>query len=1043
LNKNNMKLLLPIFLLFTLSLPAQDLQWEMNLGTSKEGIIADVIQTIDGQVAVIGNEADGTCYFELLQMENGKRVFSQPLVFEEKGSLTAMTQAYDGTFILVGTRVVEGQKKSDGWWLKVDNTGRILENKTFGEADEDGFNDVITAADGDVVMVGYQTVEGIRKAWWVKTNTDGALPRMATYESNESERDEARAVVQNANGRFVMTGITEPNKGNDANVWIMDVDGYGERTVADLYKLFDETAIVGKEKKQKALKLWEEGTDIITTQNGGFAISGFQGPGSMRNNWLAVLDKGKEDKPAEIIFNAAIGVGKFEGKEEGHTLTQLFDGRIVIGGQTEAYQSGTGNSARMFLQVINAETYQVEDTIYFNRIKNKNAKLTKLASTYDGNLLMAGQKYQDKKGAWLGLYALEQNGVFASNSTIKKNRLDNIQTDNQNMVLEANERGYALLNLQNTGGQNLFGLQIKVTGNLPKGVTIPKTIFVNEFLKNSAKKIAIPIEANDEVGIEVVNLKLVIENAKGKVLKTIPWTFYVGEAPVPHLEVMNYEFKTEGDKIIKGSAFDLVLEVKNTGRAIAMSPMIDLRLPEGVTIVTDWKIPKQQLDINEMMTVTIPLSVIESYEGSLIAIKSEIRAKNQTKNTQRQFTVTVNEPPVVEDFFVDIHWLQPSIGFSNNDIYNTPNGKFAISLQFFSNIDIDEDKIELYINDDLIKGARLGEVSLRRSKVDGGNQRITYQYERQIILTKSGGNKIYFKYKEERLTRTSASEPLLIKFEEKRPILYILAIGPDYKNNNSYSTLTYTQNDAKAFVNAFEKQMGDNRFFETIIITKLLGADATSHNIKLKVVEMANNAKASKGKAMMLTYISSHGTLDDKGEFIVVADDYNPANEVTFVRYQEDIIDKLATVKGSNRLIFIDACKSGGAVSGSKGLDAAVLSDAFIAEKLDELIQASGFITFASCKSKEQSWEDAQWRNGAFTEAMLEAFENKTVEVNSDGTKAKADVSNDKILTIGEFIDFVQLRVPYMVQKTKSQKQNPIISEKEGLDMSMPFFILD
>ena len=50
-----MKLILPMCLLFTFSLSAQEMRWEVNLGTTKNGVIADVIQTIDGEVAVIGN----------------------------------------------------------------------------------------------------------------------------------------------------------------------------------------------------------------------------------------------------------------------------------------------------------------------------------------------------------------------------------------------------------------------------------------------------------------------------------------------------------------------------------------------------------------------------------------------------------------------------------------------------------------------------------------------------------------------------------------------------------------------------------------------------------------------------------------------------------------------------------------------------------------------------------------------------------------------------------------------------------------------------
>ncbi|MFK7950989.1 MAG: hypothetical protein AB8G11_25645, partial [Saprospiraceae bacterium] len=716
----NLHLLL--LLLSSVTLSAQDLKWEVNLGQTKGGIIADVIQTIDGQVAIIGNEDDGTCYFELLEMDNGERVFSQPLVFEEKGILTAMTQAYDGTFILVGSRVVNGQKKSDGWWLKVDNKGRILENKTFGESEEDGFNDVITATDGDVVMVGYQTISGTRKAWWVKTNTDGALPRMETYESIESKRDEARAIVQGTNGRFVMTGITEPEKGDDSNVWIMDVDKEGEHTVADLYVLFDKTAIEGEGKKQKASKLWEESTDIVALQDGGYAISGFQGPGEKRKNWLAVLDEERN-----INFNNTSAIGKYSGQEEGQSITQLFNGNIVIGGFTKGYERGA-NTSRLFLKMVHGMTYGQLDIIYFDK-PNKSEKITQLYPTHDGNLLIVGEKYKDKKGAWLGYYALNQGQVFSNISTL--NASVTTKTHNQNDFLEVNENGYGFLELRNTGRQYLFGLEIMITGNLPNGVEIYKSIFVNELLKGQRKNVAIPITGNDDINIDKADLEIRIQNKKGTVLQQLPWSFYTGEAPHPSLEVMRHDFETTANKIIKGSTFDLVLEIKNNGQVAAIEPMIDLKLPKGVTMVTDWQTPKQEVGVNEMITVRIPLAVVEDYPSSLINIHTTIIASNQSKQTQRKFIVTVNEPPKVEEYFVDMSWLQPNIGFSEKDAYHSTNGKFGISIQFFSNINIDKKNIELYVNGILIEGARLGEVSLRKSKVDGGNQRTTYLYERR------------------------------------------------------------------------------------------------------------------------------------------------------------------------------------------------------------------------------------------------------------------------------------------------------------------------
>lgn len=1029
-----MKQLLLIFLLFTVSLSAQEIQWEKNLGQTKSGEIADVIQTIDGQIALIGNEDDGTCYLEVLRMADGTSVFSKPLIFEQEGVLKAIAQAYDGTFIIVGHRKV-ADKKTDSWWLKVDENGRLLENKTFGGKEDDSFNDVIIAADGNVVMVGYQTIDGVQKAWWVKTNMDGALPRMETYESIKSKRDEARAVVQGANGRFVITGITEPEKGYDANVWIMDVDEEGEHTVADLYTLFDETQIVGEGKKQQSSKLWEESTGIVALQNGGYAISGFQGPGEKRKNWLAVLNAERK-----IAFNSVAAIGEYSGEEEGHAIAQLFNGNIVIGGFTKGYERGA-NTSRLFLKLVDGTTYEQSlDIIYFDK-PNKSERITQVYPTHNGDLLVAGEKYNDKKGAWIGYYNLNQGTVFNNNSTLTA--IISTKTHNQNDVLEVNENGYGFLELKNTGYQDLFGLEIKVSGYLPNGVSIYKTIFVNELLGKQCKNIGIPIVGDENITIDKADLEIRIQDKKGKTLETLSWSFFTGEAPLPNLEVMTYDFETVDNKIVKGSNFDLVLEIKNTGRAAAIQPTLDLKLPKGVKSATSWDISRQKIDVNETVSLRIPLSVIQDYASSLVTINSTINAKNQIIPTKRQFTVTVNEPPKVEDFFVDINWLQPNIGFIEQNAFQTTSGKFGVSIQFFSNIPVDEDKIKLYINNNLVKGARLGEVSLKKSRVDNGNSRTTYLYERQIVLTQRGRNVIEFRYKDDRLPRTSTSERLNVNFEEKRPILYILAIGPEYKENLQLSRLTYTKNDAEAFIQAFESQIGENRFFDTIIITKLLGADADAYNIKKSVVEMANNARASQRKTMILTYISSHGDIDDKGNFIIMAEDYNKLNEVTYVRYKEDIVDKLSVVDDSNRLIFIDACKSGAAnsvdavVTSSKGL-----SSVYLSKQLDKLIQVSGFVTFASCNSEEISWEDAKWRNGAFTEAMLEAFEDESVAVSSTN-KMHADKDNDGILTIGEFMNFVQLRVPYIVKETKNQTQNPVISEKEGLDISTPFYILD
>lgn len=80
--------------------------------------------------------------------------------------------------------------------------------------------------------------------------------------------------------------------------------------------------------------------------------------------------------------------------------------------------------------------------------------------------------------------------------------------------------------------------------------------------------------------------------------------------------------------------------------------------------------------------------------------------------------------------------------------------------------------------------------------------------------------------------------------------------------------------------------------------------------------------------------------------------------------------------------------------------------------------------------------------NGAFTEAIMEAFSNNSF---SDARGAfQADVNNDRIINLGELYDFLQRRVPQLVKTVipdAPTSQAPFMPEDQ-LDRSMPLYFI-
>lgn len=290
-----------------------------------------------------------------------------------------------------------------------------------------------------------------------------------------------------------------------------------------------------------------------------------------------------------------------------------------------------------------------------------------------------------------------------------------------------------------------------------------------------------------------------------------------------------------------------------------------------------------------------------------------------------------------------------------------------------------------------------------------------------------GQNVFYIELDDER------TEPIIFNYEPDKPNLHVLVIGVPYVD------LKYTTKDARDFAQIVHNQRSNGFFKQVYIDTLLTKETTTTGEINGHFEELFNRFVAGniKTKDYLIVFMSGHGIKrDNNGKFGLKASDYNPDRKgTTTVDYNgllEDYLNKIYCKK----VFFIDACHSGVSLNASKEG-----SEENMARLLIEAnATAAGAATFTSCETNQTSRENSAWENGAFTEALLEAFKGTSVML-QDGTMLNVDsgissedkkYAKDGFISLQELKLFLAKRVPDLVhRKFPDFNQNPVMEISE------------
>ena len=207
-----------------------DTLWQKTYGAGDNEFGRSVIQTSDGGFALAGfigsgSFGAGTVDGWLLRLDaDGNVLWQQTYGGTAYDDAFAIVQNADGGFTLAGGTRSAGAGSADFWVFRVDPSGTLLWQKTFGTPEYDFAFDIVSTTDGGYVITGGVHCFADCDFWVIRLDADGNLVFEQTY--GGSAREFGAAVAATGDGGFVIVGDTE-SISSSRDAWVIKIDATG------------------------------------------------------------------------------------------------------------------------------------------------------------------------------------------------------------------------------------------------------------------------------------------------------------------------------------------------------------------------------------------------------------------------------------------------------------------------------------------------------------------------------------------------------------------------------------------------------------------------------------------------------------------------------------------------------------------------------------------------------------------------------------------------------------------------------------------------
>lgn len=236
------------------------------------------------------------------------------------------------------------------------------------------------------------------------------------------------------------------------------------------------------------------------------------------------------------------------------------------------------------------------------------------------------------------------------------------------------------------------------------------------------------------------------------------------------------------------------------------------------------------------------------------------------------------------------------------------------------------------------------------------------------------------------------------------PRLFAVVVGVgDYKDEKLLP-LKMTVKDANDFANVLRSKKGHP--FTDVEVKLLCDQEATRGDIFEAMEWMGQEARPND---LCMFFFAGHGYRDERDRFFFMP--YGGNTKRTYECFSATDFKEAAEKINSKFVVFADACYSAGLLEGNRSA---------AAEHFVEQLRRSknGMIFYASSAGDTKSKEDPTWGNGAFTKALVEAFNGAARKEGDEGLSTR---------TLDAYLYDA-------VRRTTDFKQTPVFMNPSGVE---------
>lgn len=337
-------------------------------------------------VAVTTDSASGSNMDMLLIRTdaNGNEVWRRLFGSSGWDIATGVIATNDGGFALCG--LWNGLGADSATLIKTDMNGNLQWQQVFSPSSgRTVAEDLVELSDGSIVVTGFYGPTSLSNGFLVKYSSSGSLIWQKGYGGNGS--DELISIAEVNGSGFILGGHSDSGNTSSRDYWLVRTDVNGDTLWTHRY----------------GTGLNEDGYDVVCTQDGGFAIVGYEyvGGGDVKllktnssgaQQWVQFYDGG--------------------GWESAYSLTETWDGGFAIAGRKE----NPSNNNQMWL--IRTDSYGVFmwDRTYPSGYMSEGDDIHE---TSDGGFIIAGSNNNLSGDPGQAYFVKTENAGWLSTDEIK------------------------------------------------------------------------------------------------------------------------------------------------------------------------------------------------------------------------------------------------------------------------------------------------------------------------------------------------------------------------------------------------------------------------------------------------------------------------------------------------------------------------------------------------------------------------------------------------------------------------------------------------